>query len=497
MTVFRFRQPSPEGAIVKSARQQLDILSTYAELGSYRATAELCGTTHKTVRRVVERRVGPPKERPARPKSTDPYLALIAEKLRVTDGRMSAKRLLPLCRAAGYTGSPRHFRRAVAEARAQWRAQRRTYRPWAPVPGEHLVIDWGSEGSVHVFCAVLAWSRFRFVRFASREDQPTTLRFLAECFETLGGVPALVLADRMGCLKGGVVANVVVPAPGYVAFAGHYGFRPDFCEAADPESKGIVEHLVGYAKRDLVIPAAGWPSIEAANEAARAWCTEVNSQVHSEIAAVPEVRLATERALLRPLPSLRPAIAPVTARKVDRLRTVRFGSARYSVPGEWIGKHVELTVLSGALVITHHDTEIARHRLVGPGELSLDDAHYGRAAQAPVRAIRPRTAAELAFTNLGPVAEVFLRAAAASGTPRLGHELTEIVGLQAAYGREALIGALERALAFRRFGSTDVRSILAAGAGTQTVRASGERLALDLPAVPVRPLTAYRLEVVR
>ncbi len=104
-----------------------------------------------------------------------------------------------------------------------------------------------------MFCAVLAWSRCRFVRFADREDQATTLRLLAECFETLGGVPAVVLADRMGCLKGGVVANVVVPAPGYVAFAAHYGFRPDFCEAADPESKGIVENLVGYAKRDLVI----------------------------------------------------------------------------------------------------------------------------------------------------------------------------------------------------------------------------------------------------
>jgi hypothetical protein len=28
-----------------------------------------------------------------------------------------------------------------------------------------------------------------------------------------------------------------VPTPDYVRFATHYGFRPDFCEAADPESK--------------------------------------------------------------------------------------------------------------------------------------------------------------------------------------------------------------------------------------------------------------------
>ena len=47
---------------------------------------------------------------------------------------------------------------------------------------------------------------------------------------------------------------MVVPTAEYVWFATHYGFRPDFCEAADPESKGIVENLVGYAKRDLIRP---------------------------------------------------------------------------------------------------------------------------------------------------------------------------------------------------------------------------------------------------
>jgi transposase len=76
-----------------------------------------------------------------------------------------------------------------------------------------------------VFCAVLAWSRVRFVRFAADEKAATTMRFLAECFEELGGVPRTVLADRMGCLKGGVVANRVVPTAEYVRFAAHYGFR--------------------------------------------------------------------------------------------------------------------------------------------------------------------------------------------------------------------------------------------------------------------------------
>ena len=107
-----------------------------------------------------------------------------------------------------------------------------------------------------------------------------------------------MLADRMGCLKGGVVANIVVPTAEYVRFAAHYGFRPDFCEAADPESKGMVENLVGYAKSDLMVPQAPFGDLAAANAAAAAWCAEVNGAVHSEICAVPAERLVTERELL-------------------------------------------------------------------------------------------------------------------------------------------------------------------------------------------------------
>ncbi len=88
-----------------------------------------------------------------------------------------------------------------------------------------------------MFCAVLPWSRWRFVRFAGDQRAETTMRLLAECFEEIGGVTAVVLADRMGCRKGGVVANVVVLTAAYVRFAIHFGFRPDFCEAADPESR--------------------------------------------------------------------------------------------------------------------------------------------------------------------------------------------------------------------------------------------------------------------
>jgi hypothetical protein len=477
----------------------MDIISAYREAGTYRGAAVISGTTHKTVRRVIARHEaggGPPVRSP-RPRNYDGVAELVAARVKATAGRISAKRLLPAAQAAGYAGSARNFRRLVASQKQAWRGEHhRGRRPAVWSPGEHLVIDWGAEGGLHVFCAVLAWSRVRFVRFAADEKSQTTLAMLAECFEVLGGVPGKVLADRMGCLKGGVVANVVVPTAEYVRFAGHYGFRPDFCEAADPESKGIVENLVGYAKADLLVPQAPFGDLTAANAAARAWCAEVNGVMHSEICAVPAERLVTERELLGPLPSLRASTGKITTRKVDRLACVRFGSARYSVPVRLIGTEVRLRAGDGRLLVimTGAGEIVAEHMLVAPGEASVRDEHYGGPRPAPRRAVRPRTAAEREFCSLGPVAEAFITGAAASGSTRLGADLAELNTMRAAHGDEEFLAALDRAVAFCRWRPADIRSILAAGAGVPGPRVpAGGALILDLPAVPVRPLADYAI----
>jgi transposase len=478
----------------------MEIVDADQLVGTYRGAAELCGTTAKTVKRVLARRTGGQVGRrsaPARAPNTAAVAPLITERVRATDGRISAKRLLPLARAEGYTGSARNFRRAVAEAKAGWKKQRRTYRPWVPVPGQHLVVDWIEEAGRAVFCAVLAWSRVRFVRVGPDRTRGTTLELLAECFEELGGVPAVVLTDRMGCLKAGVVANVVVPHPEYVAFAARYGFRPDFCEAADPESKGLVEHLAGYVQRDLLVPALlemGWADRTAANAAARAWCAEVNGRVHSEIAAVPAERLASERAVLRPVPSLRPPLRAGEQRTVDRRGSIRFGSGRYLVPSSLVGAHVEVLAHEEAVVIRHAGAEVIRHTPVAPGEVAVGD--LVEAVRRPTRGIRPRSAAEIAFLGLGPAAEAFLRSAAAAGTLRLASELGAIAELVPVWGREPLIGALRRATRFRRFKAADVRAILEAGRGLPTPVGAGQQLVLDLPVVPVRPLSACAVGVV-
>jgi transposase len=470
----------------------MDIQDAYREVGTYRGAAEICGTTPKTVKRVVRAaQAAEPAEE--RDHNYESVRELVAAKVEKTEGKITAKRLLPVARAAGYVGSDRNFRRLVAEEKAKWKKKRvRGRRPGVWVPGDVLAFDWGQSGPLYVFCAVLAWSRVRFVYFADNLGADTTLTALAACFEYLGGVPKTCLTDRMGCLRADTVAGLVVPTPEYVRFAAHYSFRPDFCLASDPESKGLVENLVGYVKSDLVVPeelADKGPRL--ANAKAPLWMGEVNHQPHSEICAVPFVRLEEERKILGVLPSLRPVIGKMTMRKVDKLSCIRFGSGRYSVPNEHIGRNVQVLVRDKVVEVVFLGEIIASHELVAPGEASVKDDHYGGPRPAPQRGVRPKTKEEKAFVALGPVAEEFIKQAAGAGATKLASDLTEMSALESAHGREVLVAALERALEFSCFRASNVRAIIEAGQAVHRPVPPGQAVIIDMPKATTRPLSAY------
>ena len=93
---------------LKSARERMDIISAYREAGTFRGAAVISGTTHKTVKRVIARHEaggGAPGRGP-RGHNYDGVAVLVAGRVEKTSGRISAERLLPAARAAGYGGAP-------------------------------------------------------------------------------------------------------------------------------------------------------------------------------------------------------------------------------------------------------------------------------------------------------------------------------------------------------------------------------------------------------
>ena len=136
---------------MKSVRQTMDIIAAYREVGSYRGAAAICNTTHRTVKRAVLKREEPDatSEKAAeRKKNYDIVAGVVVTKVGKTSGRISAKRLLPEARVAGYSGSARNFRRLVARTKSDWRDEHhRGRRPAIWSPGETLVIDWARSSA--------------------------------------------------------------------------------------------------------------------------------------------------------------------------------------------------------------------------------------------------------------------------------------------------------------------------------------------------------------
>ena len=126
----------------------------------------------------------------------------------------------------GFGGNERMMRRAVAAAKARWRADRRTYRPWITEPGLWLQWDWGhgpvgpgSDGTPRqtlLFCAWLAWSWFRVALLADW-TLPTLIACLDVMLRRIGGVPAYAPTDNQKTVTVEHVAGVPVRHPEIVA----------------------------------------------------------------------------------------------------------------------------------------------------------------------------------------------------------------------------------------------------------------------------------------
>ena len=221
---------TPEEGHVKSAGEIMEILEAFDLTGSLRDAAELAGCSHHTVARyVAAREAGGLSARPAaRPLLTDEYAAKIEEWVEASRGKVRADVAHAKLVAMGYGGSERTTRRAVAKARQGWKNGRvRVHRPWVTEPGMWLQYDFGDgpviEGvKTTLFCAWLAWSRFRVVIPILDKTTASVFAALDVTLRRVGGVPTYVLTDNEKTVTVEHVAGMAVRNPQTVLFARHY-----------------------------------------------------------------------------------------------------------------------------------------------------------------------------------------------------------------------------------------------------------------------------------
>jgi transposase len=467
---------------LKTAEEVMEILEAFDLTGSLRGAAELAGCDHKTVAHWVRARDdaggGLPLSVRPRPR-VDAFAAKIEEWVRRSRGKVRADVAHQRLVAMGYQGSERTTRRAVADAKRRWRAEhgRRT-RPWVVEPGLWMQWDYGDGPTIDgrrtvLFCAWLAWSRFRVVLPLWDRTMPSVVMALDRALRAFGGAPTYALTDNEKTVSIDQVCGIAVRNPQIVAVGRHYGLTIASCVPADPESKGGSEATVRIAKADLVPTEhnllGDYESFAALEAACDAFCERVNAREHRITRRPPAVMLAEERERLHRLPALPHTLCFGQTRRVSWQSTISVGGALYSVPSTLVDERVWARVDGSELVIVHADgpagpREVARHVLTTPGRPSIQDEHYPpRPAGAIERKPRASSADEQAFLAIGAGAEAWLIAAAAAGAVRVRRKLAEAVTLAKLHGPEAVDEALRAAADAGRFGDGDLAAILEHG----------------------------------
>jgi transposase len=464
---------------LKNSEEVMEILEAFDLTGSLRGAAELVGCDHKTVAHWVRAREeaggGLPVAVRPRPR-VDRFAVKVEEWVDRSRGKIRADSAHEKLVAMGYVGSERTTRRAVARAKRAWRAEhgRRT-RPWVTEPGLWMQWDYGDGPAVAgratvLFCAWLAWSRFRVVVPLWDRTMPSVVMALDRTLRAFGGAPTYALTDNERTVSIDQVCGIAVRNPRIVSIGRHYGLTVATCVPADPESKGGSEATVKIAKADLVPTdhnlRAAYEDFAELEAACAAFGERVNAREHRVTRSAPAVLLGEERARLHPLPKVPHTVCFGQTRKVGWQSTISVGGAIYSVPSALVDQRVWARVDGSELVVVHADgsdgpREVARHELTTPGRPSIRDEHY---PPRPAGALERRPSAtsdqERAFLALGAGAEAWLIAAAAAGTTRVRRKMAEAVTLAKLHGASDVEAALGTAARAGRFGDGDLAAIL-------------------------------------
>ncbi|HUT76232.1 MAG TPA: IS21 family transposase, partial [Polyangia bacterium] len=223
---------------MKRAEEVMEILEAFDLVGTLRGAAELAGCDHKTVGQyIAERdRQGGEWQTKRRPRPRiDAHAEKIAEWVERSRGKVRADKVHERLVAMGYLGSERTTRRAVAEAKRQWRrGNGRRTRPWIPEPGLWMQFDYG-EGPLidgrrtSLFCAWLAWSRSRVVLPLQDRTLPSVVMALDRTLRSFGGAPTYALTDNERTVTTDHVCGIAIRNPRIVAASRHYGLTVATC----------------------------------------------------------------------------------------------------------------------------------------------------------------------------------------------------------------------------------------------------------------------------
>jgi hypothetical protein len=354
-----------------------------------------------------------------------------------------------------------------------------------------MVIMKGRPLTVQLFVGRLCYSKIPFLTASPNQQQEALFEGHEKSFDFFGGVPHTVWYDRMSqAVRKALPGHRPEEQQAFIAFRSHYLFESRFCNPREAHEKGLVENLVGYARRNYMVPVPEVDSFQELNDLLRRRClAEAGRRLRGETQTIGEM-WERERQKLMPLPAHPYPCCRTVSVRPNRFSMVTFQTNRYSVPVTCEATSLLLRAFVDRVEITDGTRVVAVHeRRYGREQDVLDVFHY-----LPLLKQRPGAfdhAKPLKMWNRPPVLDRYL----ARLRERLPHreatmEFLRVMELCVTHSLNEVAAAVEQAMTLGSLGAGTVAYLLRAN-GTAREPLAVLASAPACPAVQSRDLNQY------
>jgi transposase len=357
---------------------------------SRREVAREFGIARKTINKMLAYSIPPGYRRtkaPHKPK-LGPWLGVIdaileQDQTQPKKQRHTARRIFDRLRAEhGYTGGYTIVKDYVRLRRLR---HEEMFVPLSHAPGEAqadfgeaVVVIAGVEQKAHYFVMDLPQSDDSFVVAYPAETTEAFCDAHVRAFEYFGGVPRWIVYDNTKLAVAKILGDGErKKTRTFAELQSHYLFAERFGRPGKGNDKGAAEGLVGYARRNFLVPVPHLASWEALNTHLRERCQKRREQKlwgHDETIGE---RFQRDRAALLDLPDAPYEACEKHSGKVSSLSLLRYRANDYSVPTEYGHRPVLVKGYVDTVVIACGSEVIARHpRSYQREDIIFEPRHY-------------------------------------------------------------------------------------------------------------------------
>jgi len=229
---------------------------------------------------------------------------------------------------------------------------KRIYSPVTELPyGKQLQIDFGEYRTkrglkLYIFAAVLSASRYKY---CALQDRPFTtldlINHLLDCFDYLGGMPEELVIDQDKVMVVSENRGDIIYTKDFKQFIEEMNLKMYVCRKSDPESKGKIENLIKFIKRNF-LRIRDFENIEEAQERLFKWLhRRANGKISLATRRIPQEMFFEEKAYLRTLSNSiyrKDTSNARERRKADIMGQISVNAGKYPVPLEYREREVDI-----------------------------------------------------------------------------------------------------------------------------------------------------------